>query len=117
VDAESLAAANFRGDLVRKRVQTFKLPEGSTALVCVRWFDDSAGSSWEREQAVFESSAVLQNPDRILPVVQVTRIHNELGDALSHLTFSLATAEGTPCGYPIRWIQQHSELELPFEVC
>lgn len=115
IDADTLAELNIRADHTRKRVQTFVLPEGSTALVCVRWYPAGSAPSWQREQPVFESSAMLQSPDRVLPSARVDAIRDHPA-ALDAIAIGFASAEGTPCGITVSW-RPGGELTLPVELC
>lgn len=114
-DADTLAERNIRPDYTQKRVQTFVLPEGSTALVCVRWYRAGSAPSWEREQPIFESSAIVQSPDRVLPSARIDDIRG-VADELESLDISFASAEGTSCGIPVRW-QPAGERRLPVDLC
>lgn len=114
-DADTLIERNIRPDYTRKRVQTFVLPEGSTALVCVRWYPAGSAPSWQREQPIFESSAMLQNPDRVLPSASVDAIRG-YPDELESIRIGFASAEGTQCGIPVSW-RPGGELRLPVELC
>lgn len=113
-DADAVNAQNAPPNFNHKRVVALAIPEGSTAIVCVRWFEAGDATSWEREQPLFESSAVLQAPDRVLPSLDVTRI-SPYARGLDTLRVAVSSAEGNSCG-TYRWSADETE-PLPARVC
>lgn len=114
VDPDAVNAQNAPPNFNHKRVVALAIPEGSTAIVCVRWFQGGDSTSWEREQPLFESSAVLQAPDRVLPSLDLTRI-SPYARGIDTVRVAVSSAEGNSCG-SYRWDADTTET-LPARVC
>lgn len=114
VTDDELNAVNAPLDFRFERVHTFAIPEGSTALVCVRWYAAGTAPSWQREQPLHESSAILQSPDRLAPMLSVTSVESR-DDAVTRIAFRVASAEGSSCGTFYSW--RRDDAELPIQLC
>lgn len=112
VTAEQLAALRAFPDFDRKHVETFQVPEGSTVLVCVRWYAGGDATSWERQQPLFESSTILQAPDRLVPIVTLQSLTGAAEGQLDVVGVQVASAEGSACSSPLT-ISVTARLPLP----
>ena len=113
-DADAVNALNAPPNFNHKRVVALAVPEGSTTIVCVRWYQSGDATSWEREQPLFESSAILQAPDRVLPSLDVTRI-SPYARGVDTVRVAVSSAEGNSCG-SYRWHADETE-PMPARVC
>ncbi len=104
------APLNFRF----KRVLTYAIPEGSTALVCARWYAAGTAPSWVREQPLHESSAILQSPDRLAPTLTLTSVDSN-DDAITRIGFQVSSVEGSSCGTLFSW--RGLDTDLPAGLC
>jgi len=107
-----VAAAAAPPHFVSKRVAAYVVPEGSTALVCVRWYRTGSVPSWEREIPTFESSAIVQSPDRLNPVVTLTGVDHRT-PAVHAIDVGIQSVAGVRCR-TTRWTP---ETALPVELC
>ncbi|MCU1417723.1 MAG: hypothetical protein JWP32_1897 [Schumannella sp.] len=87
---------NAPDDVTQKLLSSYRVPEGATLLVCGRWFPAGDAPAWESDQATFESSVVVQSPDRNLPGLEFTRF-DARDDRATELDWSVATREGIVC--------------------
>lgn len=115
VDQDFLSRINALPEYTGKSVFTFRVPEGATVIVCLRWFPGGDAPSWEREQHDYESEVVLQSPDRILPVISLADLR-VAGDHVAAIRTSASTAEGGSCGY-FPTYRAGGELRLPATLC
>jgi|GEM_PF-2869731 len=100
----------------KKHIMTFAVPEGSTAQVCARWYEAGSDStSWERVQPLFESAAVVQTPDRLVPKVLLNEV-SSLTTTLESVDVSVSTERGRFCG-SFTWTSTPSYPELPLWIC
>lgn len=113
VDDDAVAAVNALPGSRNKTVVTFSIPEGTTAVVCARWFPGEA-PAWERAQHVFESVAVVSAPDRLVPRVRLYEV-NAYDDRVADIVVWTSTAEGTECG-ATNW-QPDDPGPFPREIC
>ncbi len=97
VSSEDVDAVNAPADYNNKHVLTFAVPEGSTILVCARWYSAGTAPSWQRVNPNYESSAILQSPDRLDPQLNVTRVM-PFAPGLSRIAFQVANSGGVVCG-------------------
>ena len=93
----------------------FRVPEGSTVFFCVRWFDIRGDWSWERTQPVYQSEAILQSPDRNIPVLTINRTAVS-GRSIGAVYLDVATSEGVRCG-SVALYQRTSGVSGPIEPC
>jgi hypothetical protein len=93
--ADEVTAQNAPDNFTARSTVTFDAPEGSTILVCARWFPSGSAPSWAQATPIYESRSVLQSPDRILPRVTVEHVSSF---TVLQAGISAATVEGTPCG-------------------
>ncbi|WP_309708348.1 hypothetical protein [Pseudolysinimonas sp.] len=104
------APPNFR----TKLVQSYAVPEGATVVVCARWFPAGDAPEWERTQADYESSAIVQTADRVLPSVSLFDVAR-FDDAVDHIDIAVASREGSTC-FGARWDRELDEV-LPISIC
>ena len=115
VTQDYLSSINALPEYTGKKVYTFRIPEGATVAVCMRWFPAGDSPSWDRNQHDYQSEVVLQSPDRILPVVTLADLRVST-DSVESARVSASTAEGGDCGhYPT--YRRGSELRLPSTLC
>ena len=107
-----VAAAAAPPHFVSKRVVAYSVPEGSTALVCVRWYPAGGAPSWERELPTYESSAIVQSPDRLNPVVTLTGVDHR-NTAVHTIDVGIQSVSGVRCAVT-RWTP---DTVLPVELC
>ena len=98
VSEDELLALNLLPGSSRQHSETFTVMPGATVVVCARWFNGDGSHSWEREQALFESSAVAQAPDRLIPTLTIAAWTDGAASPLQRVTIDVATAEGSVCG-------------------
>ncbi|MBX3091737.1 MAG: hypothetical protein KF801_04430 [Cryobacterium sp.] len=116
VTSDEINAVNAPPGFTRKQVSTFAVPEGSTVLVCARWYAAGTSPSWLRVSPNFESSAILQSPDRVEPRVTLTRV-TPFAPGLARIRFLVTSAEGNVCGGGT-WDTTISGYDaLPLTVC
>ena len=115
VNLDELLAVNAPLDFSRKRVATWAVPEGSTMLVCARWYQAGGAASWATVQPLYESSAILQAPDRVNPRLELTRV-SPYGRGLESIDFTVSTAEGVACWHSI-WSPGDAADSLPRFLC
>lgn len=113
-ERDEVNAVNALPDFQRKAVRTFVIPEGATAIVCGRWFPAGGAPSWESSQPNFESSAVVQAADRLLPSVSLFDVAR-FDDAVESMEVRVASAEGVEC-WNWRWTRDR-DGDLPVEIC
>lgn len=94
---DEVAAVNAEPGFRNKTVVTYALPEGSTTIICARWFPAGDAPSWESAQQTFESAAVVQAPDRLGPRLNLEAV-DSLSDQLDRLSFTVSSAAGAYCG-------------------
>jgi hypothetical protein len=115
-DRDDVNALNALPDFQRKAVRTFVIPEGATAIVCGRWFPAGDAPVWESSQPNFESSAVVQAADRVLPSVSLFDV-SRFDDAVESIEVRVASAEGIGCWRASwTWTRDRDE-SLPVELC
>ena len=99
VDADRLNALNVEASFRQQHSETFRVSPGATVVVCARWFEDGSDTtSWEREQSIYESSAIAQSPDRMVPTLTIVDWHDGTASPLQRVEIEVATAEGVACG-------------------
>jgi hypothetical protein len=99
VDTDRLNALNVEATFRQQHSETFRVAPGATVVVCARWFEDGSDTtSWEREQSIYESSAIAQSPDRMVPTLTITDWHDGTASPLQGVQIEVATAEGVACG-------------------
>lgn len=113
VDEHEIAAVNALPGSRNKTVVTFAIPEGTSAIICARWFPGEA-PAWERAQHVYESSAVVSAPDKLVPRVRLYEV-NTYDDRVSGVVVRTSSAEGTVCG-AATW-RPVEPGPLPREIC
>ncbi|HWH98572.1 MAG TPA: hypothetical protein VNS80_09425 [Pseudolysinimonas sp.] len=111
---DQVNAVNAPPDFRTKLVQSYAVPEGATVVVCARWFPAGDAPEWERTQADYESSAIVQTADRVLPSVSLFDVAR-FDDAVDHIDITVASREGTTC-YGARWDRDIDDV-LPISVC
>jgi hypothetical protein len=114
VSDDEVNAVNAPSSFRVKRVLTYAIPEGSTALVCARWYAAGTAPSWEREQPLHESSAILQSPDRLAPTLTLTSVDSN-DDAVTRIGFQVSSVEGSSCGTLFSW--RGPDTDLPAGLC
>ena len=113
-DRDEVNALNALPNFQRKAVRTFVIPEGATAIVCGRWFPAGDAPVWESSQPNFESSAVVQAADRLLPVLSLFDVAR-FDDAVESIEVRVASAEGTEC-WGWTWTRELDD-DLPAQLC
>jgi hypothetical protein len=98
VSEDELVALNLQPGSTRQHSETFTVMPGATVVVCARWFHGEGSHSWERDQAIFESSAVAQSPDRLIPTLTIVDWTDAAASPLRNVAIEVATAEGSACG-------------------
>jgi hypothetical protein len=111
---DQVNAVNAPPDFRTKLVQSYAIPEGATVVVCARWFPAGDAPDWERSQADYESSAIVQTADRLLPSLSLFDV-SSFDDAVDHIDIAVASREGTTC-YTARW-DREVDAVLPISVC
>lgn len=114
VSVEENNAVNAPAGFRSKRVLTYAIPEGSTALVCARWYAAGTAPSWVREQPLHESSAILQSPDRLAPTLTLTGTETT-DEAITRIGFEVTSVEGSSCGTSFSW--RGPDTDLPARLC
>ena len=86
VDADRLNALNVEAGFRQQHSETFRVSPGATVVVCARWFEDGSDTtSWEREQSIYESSAIAQSPDRMVPTLTISDWHDGTASPLQRV--------------------------------
>jgi hypothetical protein len=94
---DEVAAVNAEPGFRNKSVVTYAIPEGSTTVVCARWFPAGDAPSWESAQQTFESAVVVQAPDRLGPLLRLEEV-DTFTEQLDRLEFTVSSASGAYCG-------------------
>jgi hypothetical protein len=115
-DRDEVNALNALPNFQRKAVRTFVIPEGATAIVCGRWFPAGGAPIWESSQPNFESSAVVQAADRVLPSVTLFDVA-PFDDAVESMDVRVASAEGIGCWAPSWMWTRDRDDSLPVQLC
>ncbi len=116
--ADDLASINAPSEYYKNTTYFFRLPEATTALFCVRWYPAGAHDpSWVRDQPIYQSSEVVQSPDRVDPVVQLASVEAGTSAQLDTITVAISTPDGTPCG-SYEWIAALADqARIPVTLC
>jgi hypothetical protein len=97
VSAEYLHDHNYMAAYTREVQRAYLVPEGSTVVVCARWFDRSA-PVWDRDIPTKQKSIVVMSPDAVNPILTVTTV-NPIKDLARHsITLKASDQFGMPCG-------------------
>lgn len=115
-DRDEVNALNALPNFQRKAVRTFVVPEGGTAIVCGRWFPADGAPVWESSQPNFESSAVVQAADRVLPSISLFDIAR-FDDAVESIEVRVSSAEGIGCWRPSWTWTRDRDGSLPVQLC
>ncbi len=97
VDPASLRAANFQPGYTERLVNVFSAPEGSTIVVCARWFDH-AGPTWNVTSPQKQRAVVTQSPSAITPIVFFEAYHLDSGVPQDSFLVHASTQFGITCG-------------------
>ena len=96
VTAESLLDQGILPEYFHRTNTNFLVPEGSTFVVCVRYYPAADGlPSWETDTPTRLSRIVVQAPDFVRPRVTLESL--EVPDG-SHVYLRAGTRQGVPCG-------------------
>ncbi|HEU0207319.1 MAG TPA: hypothetical protein VFQ74_11590 [Pseudolysinimonas sp.] len=79
VPATELERQNDDPTYRSRDVRIYSVPEGTTVVICARWFN-SAAPSWSSSTPTLQKSIVVTSPDSITPVVTLHSL--ELGKAV-----------------------------------
>lgn len=74
VSTDYLRRHNYADGFRGRVVGVYEVPEGSSVVICARWFDEDA-PSWERGVPTQQQMLVVQSPDTIRPVVTLTGLN------------------------------------------
>jgi hypothetical protein len=113
---DEVNALNALPNFQRKAVRTFVIPEGATAIICGRWFPAGDAPVWESSQPNFESAAIVQAADRVLPSVSLFDVAR-FDDAVESMEVRVASSEGIGCWAPTwTWTRDRDDA-LPVQLC
>jgi hypothetical protein len=93
VSAEYLHAHNYADGYNHAMVAVYEVPEGSTVVVCARWYNNDA-PSWDRDTPTRQEFLVAMSPDTAAPRITLTSV------SLVHSVdpMSVSVAASTPFG-------------------
>jgi hypothetical protein len=119
VDATARLELNITDDNTLADYVSYRVPEGATLLICARWFPAGSGTpTWESAQATYESSAVVQTANRLLPKLVLTafQARRQHGQYLgTDLQINVATPQGIVCG--VSRFEDTDDAPPPLTVC
>ena len=97
VSADYLRRHNYVAGYNHRIVSLYDVPEGSTVVLCARWYDREA-PSWARDTPTDQKSMVVMSPDLISPIVTLERLNltNAVSADAIHMTAS--SQWGWVCG-------------------
>ncbi|MEO6116222.1 MAG: hypothetical protein ABIP33_07540, partial [Pseudolysinimonas sp.] len=110
--ADQITQLNAPPNYTQRTTDTFDVPEGSTTLICVRWYPAGSAASWELDIPNYESRALVGAPDRILPRVT---FEQAVSHTINAASFSVSTLEGITCGH-VGWYSDHGS-QGPAPIC
>ncbi|MEO8094140.1 MAG: hypothetical protein ABI632_04310 [Pseudolysinimonas sp.] len=94
--------------------EVLSAPEGSTIVVCARWFNTS-GPSWSRTTPVFQQTIVLGSPDVFSPVVTLAQVNPIKDLAEGALKLQVTTQAGLRCGAQAYLPAMHAGAPVSFD--
>ena len=96
VPAAELDRQNYDPTYQSRDVRIYSVPEGTTVVICARWFN-AAAPSWSASTPTLQKSIVVTSPDAITPVVTLTSL--ELGKQVDAgaVNVSVSTPTGLFC--------------------
>lgn len=96
VPAAELDRQNYDPTYRSRDVRIYSVPEGTTVVICARWFN-SAAPSWSSSIPTLQKSIVVMSPDSITPVVTLHSL--ELGRQVDSgdVNVSVSTPTGLFC--------------------
>lgn len=100
VSPDYLRAHNYSSAYDHQAVVVYDVPEGSTVVVCARWYD-SAAPSWDHDTPTKQEFLVATSPDTAVPVITLT--HADFAHAADAYSVSMVarTQSGIDCGAAI----------------
>lgn len=114
-DAE-VAAQNAPREFNHRHLADITVPEGSTILICAKWF--SAGTSPLTPGAIpnWQSSAVVQSPDRVNARLSLNGVTATPAAGINHIQFLISTGGGGVATCTATWNWLHP-APLPQTLC
>ncbi|MES2169987.1 MAG: hypothetical protein V4479_04605 [Actinomycetota bacterium] len=97
VDHAALVAANYNPEYTKRVVNVFSAPEGSTIVVCARWFDH-AGPTWNVTSPQKQEAVITRSPSAITPIVFFEAYHLDSAQPLYGFNVYATTQFGIHCG-------------------
>lgn len=97
VSADYLHAHNYADGYNHAVVDLFDAPEGSTIVVCARWFDASA-PVWDRGTPTRQQWVIAETPDVVVPVVTLQDVSLLRDTTASTGGITASTQSGFECG-------------------
>jgi hypothetical protein len=96
VPAAELDRQNYDPSYRSRDVRIYSVPEGTTVVICARWFN-AAAPSWSASTPTLQKSIVVTSPDAITPVVTLHSL--ELGKQVDAgaVNVSVSTPTGLFC--------------------
>ena len=96
VPAAELDRQNYDPNYRSRDVRIYSVPEGTTVVICARWFT-AAAPSWSASTPTLQKSIVVTSPDAITPVVTLHSL--ELGKQVEPgaVNVSVSTPTGLSC--------------------
>lgn len=119
VSRDYLHAHNYADGFDHRVVDVFEVPEGSTLVLCARWYDNAA-PSWETDVPTQQRSLVVMSPDAVTPIVTVTSLDVIRPVSEGDVRIEAANQFGHACGearLPDADISASSAEPLNVELC
>ena len=119
VSAAYLHAHNYASGYNHAVVNLYDAPEGSTIVVCARWYRGGA-PSWDRDTPIRQEFLVVASPDSVVPVVTLKRVVFATGAAAYSSEIKASTQTGIECArvpFPSADAPRGSILEINQPLC
>jgi hypothetical protein len=100
VTHDYLHAHNYADGYDHAAVMVYDVPEGSTVVVCARWYN-RAGPSWDRDTPTKQEFLVAMSPDTSAPVITLTHVDFAHSADASSVSMVASTQSGIECGRAI----------------
>ena len=97
VSADYLRRHNYVSGYNTRLVSLYDVPEGSTVVLCARWYDREA-PSWARDTPTDQKAMVVMSPDTISPIVTLARLNLANAVTADAVRMTASSQWGWVCG-------------------
>ncbi|MEP6842192.1 MAG: hypothetical protein ABJA11_01640 [Pseudolysinimonas sp.] len=97
VSADELDRQNYDSAYRSRDVRIYSVPEGTTVMICARWFDAHA-PSWNVTTPTHQASIEVSSPDAITPILTLHSLELAKQVDANKLQIAVATPTGVACG-------------------